>query len=146
LSAKLQYTSIISNEGGASISCFKPHDAHRTVAFPAPLEIVTFTVSSLHVGHVKTVGSFFFTTLITRLRLRPKFASPVENSFSRPTWESFKHTDLSTCHQYSFYELPSKPRRLFCTVNTKLYSVEDLVSATLQPRNLAQTSVETNPE
>jgi hypothetical protein len=74
------------------------------VALPVPLEIVTFIASWLQLGHVKTVGSFFFTTLMTRLRRLPTHKPPkaVLLTLSQESkCQSFKHSDAGSTLSYA---------------------------------------------
>jgi len=69
----MQYTSTIWLEGVAANSRFNPHAPHWTMAGPDPSGSFTRIDSSPQTGQVNTVGSFFFTTLITLLLRLPKF-------------------------------------------------------------------------
>jgi len=72
----MQYTSTIWLEGVAVNSRFNPHAPHCTMAGPDPSGSFTRIDSSPQTGQVNTVGSFFFTTLITLLLRLPNFNSP----------------------------------------------------------------------
>src|SRR5436309_11190827 len=62
--------------GCAWNSSFSWHMAQRTTALPVSFAIVTRTASSPHRGHMKTVGSLFFTIRITLRLLLPKRNEP----------------------------------------------------------------------
>jgi hypothetical protein len=67
----MQYMSTIWLDGVASNSRLSPHAPHCTIAGPGPWGSLTRIDSSPQEGQVKTDGSFFFTTLMTRLRRLP---------------------------------------------------------------------------
>jgi len=74
------------------------------VALPVPLEIVTFIASWLQLGHVKSVGSFFFTTLMTRLRRLPTHRPPKAILLTlgeESKCQSFKHSDAGATLSYA---------------------------------------------